>query len=578
MYSVNISIYSLDSTGYVLADYTILFIAVNYIHVPLSVISLDIIQEPGCKETTEPCIMNYNANDFRYYQEPESHMRNQFVTSANERTAREGSVFGDYTRGYQVDPAKENRNNDAAYGLPRPGGWSKNEKGSKSDVGVNDYELQTYEPYSSRDTNPFRSEHDDSLHTEYDNPFSDRDLPPLPSQRYRPLDVDDPMKGGDSEYRKMRKNEKARIKQLNRKPRFHYTRLPYFTMLVTLIQIIVFIVELAKMGKYTGSPIQTKPYFNPMIGPSTYVMINMGARYAPCMHLIKDVTDDTSIQFPCPNSTDVKSNVCSLSQLCGLSGVPEDGSKYKPHQWYRIVTPIFLHAGFIHIIFNLLLQTTMGATIERHIGFIKYFLVYMPSGIAGFLLGSNFSPDGIASTGASGALFGILAADLIMFIYCGRKNTNIYGTKKFGLFLTFLVAEIIISFVLGLLPGMDNFSHIGGFAMGILTSVVLIPDPFFIYVDGIITYNAHDNTAQQFLNNWNPFYHYEDKIPYRFYLWCVVRIVCLVLAILFIALLLKNFYSSDSPNQHCSWCKYINCIPVHGWCDMGQVSVQSNSS
>lgn len=133
-----------------------------------------------------------------------------------------------------------------------------------------------------------------------------------------------------------------------------------------------------------------------MLGPSTYLFINMGARYVPCMHRIKGVTDDTSILFPCANSTSEDTFTCSLSDLCGLSGLPtyDDGEKYAPNQWYRIFIPIFLHAGFLHIIFNLLLQLTMGASIERNIGILKYAIIYIASGISGFLLGANFTPQG----------------------------------------------------------------------------------------------------------------------------------------------------------------------------------------
>ena len=148
----------------------------------------------------------------------------------------------------------------------------------------------------------------------------------------------------------------------------------------------------------------------------------------------------------------------------------------------------FLHAGFLHIIFNLLLQVTMGSSIEQNIGIIKYAIIYISSGIGGFLLGANFTPQGIASTGALGALFGIVATNIILFIYTGKKNTNMYGTKHYALFICIMIGEIVISLVLGLLPGLDNFSHIGGFAMGILSSIVVLKDPFWVFVDGIITY------------------------------------------------------------------------------------------
>lgn len=405
------------------------------------------------------------------------------------------------------------------------------------------------------------------------NPYDDhkvsRDLPTVPV---------DPFDDSNDIEKKLKINEKNRIKNMRRLPRFHWTKLPYFTIVVTLIQLIVFIVELVRMAQLTGSAFQTKPYFNPMLGPSTYLLINMGARYIPCMHQMQDITTDTSILFPCANSTDTDTNVCNLSQLCGLSTIPQVDNMWIPHQWYRIFIPIFLHAGFLHILFNLLLQVTMGASVERHIGILKYAIIYILSGIGGFLLGSNFTPTGIASTGASGALFGILATNIVMFVYCGKKNTNMYGTKHYGWFIVVMVSEIVVSLVLGLLPGLDNFSHIGGFAIGLLTALILLPDPFFVYIDGIITYDANVSTIRAFKNNWNPLHNYNDKIPRRVFIWIAVRVISLVLLILYFAMLAKNFFVDDADGSNsCSWCKYINCIPVNGWCDIGEVSVSTSS-
>lgn len=399
------------------------------------------------------------------------------------------------------------------------------------------------------------------------NPFDDEIKDPF---RDRTTSID----------QKFKKNDRARRKIEKRLPRFHYTKLPYFTILVTLIQVIVFIVELAKMAQLTGLAFQTSPYFNPMLGPSTYLFINMGARYVPCMHKLDGITSDPLIQFPCPNSTDTDTNVCNLAELCGLSGIPLDSLGYKPDQWYRVITPIFLHAGFLHLGFNLLLQVTMGASVERAIGVLKYAIIYLALGISGFLLGANFSPNGIASTGASGALFGIIATNFLLFIYCGRKNTNPYGTKHYKLFIFIMILEVIVAFVLGLLPGMDNFSHIGGFCMGLLLLILFLPDPSFVYIDGIYTYYADTSTTQLMINLWNPMDKYADKIKWKVLTWAAVRVVCLVLAILYFALLFKNLYSADMElgKKTCTWCKYINCIPVNGWCEQGEVSVENVDS
>ncbi|EGW32524.1 uncharacterized protein SPAPADRAFT_61590 [Spathaspora passalidarum NRRL Y-27907] len=414
-----------------------------------------------------------------------------------------------------------------------------------------------------------------SLDTEqnYSNPFSNHDKPTETSNE----------SSSDQDFEsvedRFRRNEKNRIRTLRSKPRFHYTRLPYFTIVVTLIQVIVFIVELVRMRILTGSAFQTQPYFNPMLGPSTYLLINMGARYVPCMHQVLGITNDTTISFPCANSTTVDTYVCNLAELCGLSGIPIEKNAFIPDQWYRIFIPIFLHAGFLHIIFNLLLQVTMGGSIERNIGILKYAIIYIASGIAGFLLGANFTPVGIASTGASGALFGIVATNMILFVYTGKKNTNMYGTKHYTLFIFIMIGEIVVSFVLGLLPGLDNFSHIGGFAMGILMAIVFLKDPYWVYVDGIIVYRKGRDTLQQFIDHWNPMYAIEDKIRTRFYIWIGARVVAFALAIVYFAVLIKNFFKSGiDRGDTCHWCKYINCIPVHGWCDVGQVTVSEVNS
>lgn len=534
----------------------------------------------------------FNTNHFHDRMGSED-LRNQFLSNANPPQPKDNlRPNGSYVTDDDDRSIIFGNDNSNLAPYPTSKGYSGISKNSdSSNANTHEYELDrlqsTYSINNNSAENPFNPLQGNHLYNGYgqkqkENPFRDQSVPEFPQQEYNPFEPhrEQPPIPVDDEYEKMRKNEKARLKQLRRKPRFHYTKLPYFTILVTLIQVSVFIAELAKMSSLTGSAFQTKPYFNPMLGPSTYLMINMGARYAPCMQSIKGITNDTTINFPCPNSTTTDTNVCSLNELCGLSGVPVKDDVYKPHQWYRIITPIFLHAGFLHIIFNLLLQVTMGASIERSIGIIKYSIIYLMSGISGFLLGANFSPNGIASTGASGALFGVVATNIMMFVYCGKKNTNIYGTKKYGLFIFIMIMEIIISLVLGLLPGMDNFSHIGGFAMGILTAIILLPDPFFIYIDGIITYHARDGTMQQFRNNWNPMYNWEDKIPSRFYIWCGIRVICLVLAIVYIAMLVKNFFNSgENPiDNNCSWCKYINCIPVNGWCDIGEVTVETENT
>lgn len=316
----------------------------------------------------------------------------------------------------------------------------------------------------------------------------------------------------------------------------------------------------------TGSPIMINPQFNPMIGPSTQIMINMGARYAPCMHNVPEIQglrQNETIYFLCPNATKT-TDVCPLSVLCGFSPrVPDpefngdENQSPEPNQWFRFIIPMFMHAGLIHIGFNLLIQLTLAKEMEMAIGPIRFLLVYVCAGIFGFVLGGNFAPPNIASTGASGSLFGIIALVLLDLLYSWKDRKN--PTKE----LLFVIAEMIIAFVLGLLPGLDNFSHIGGFLMGLALGVCILHSPnrlreklgedstySTVDADG----NPVDDGPPPFLKSPLGFFKGRKRL---WWVWWLVRAASLAFIIVVFILLLNNFYNVGAT---CSWCKYLSCI------------------
>jgi len=313
----------------------------------------------------------------------------------------------------------------------------------------------------------------------------------------------------------------------------------------------------------------TQPQFNPMIGPSNYILINMGARFVPCMHNTKGVQDSKIvISWPCPNATSLEAsnpgNHCTLSELCGFGGVPEpfyNGTATidqtpEPNQWFRFIVPMFLHAGLIHIGFNMLLQLTMGRDMEKSIGSIRFFLVYISSGIFGFVMGGNFAATGIASTGASGSLFGVIALTLLDLLYSWKDRVS----PVKDLLLIFL--DIVISFVLGLLPGLDNFSHIGGFLMGIALGICILHSPNSLRrrIGEDTPYAQVNNgflsqgTPPSFLKN--PVGFFKGRKP-LWWAWWLIRAGALVLVLVVFILLLNNFYVYHNT---CSWCKYLSCL------------------
>ena len=359
---------------------------------------------------------------------------------------------------------------------------------------------------------------------------------------------------------------------------FGHGKIPWAVYTLTLIQVCVFIAELAKNGKIcalyvlgldltcsgvlTKTPIEIHPSFNPMIGPSPYVLINMGARYVPCMRQTPQGLDPT-IEWPCPNTTttslDDSSNQCQLNELCGFHDKTYTESN-SPNQWYRFIVPMFLHAGFIHIGFNMLLQILLGKEIELLIGSIRFVIIYLCSGIFGFILGGNFAPQGIASTGASGSLFGIIALMLLDLLYHWQERRSPWVD------LAWLLFDIVISFALGLLPGLDNFSHIGGFLMGLVLGICLIHSPEILRqrVGADLPPYASVQQARKLADSGDIKAFVKEPVAFfkgrksLWWAWWLVRAAALIGAFVVFIVLLKNFYKAHP--KTCHWCKYLSCI------------------
>lgn len=346
-----------------------------------------------------------------------------------------------------------------------------------------------------------------------------------------------------------------------------------------LIQIAVFIAELVRNGQLQGTPIATKPSFNPMLGPSPYVLINMGARYPPCM---KDVNlkikgsselgplvSAPDMKIQCPNTTSNAAE-CYISELCGfgMNLTPSaDGTIPAPNQWWRFITPIFLHGGIIHIAFNMLLQLTLGRDVELQIGTIRFLIIYFAAGIFANVFAGNFAPNGLPSTGASGALFAIIALILLDLLYTWKNR------KSPGKDLIFILLDIVIAFVLGLLPGLDNFAHIGGFLVGLMLGISLLRSPDslreriglddakYATVPGITRDDEMVGGGKGGIEGLKGF----AKQPIGFFKgrkplwwgWWLLRAGALALFIIVFAVLINNFYTYQ---QSCSWCKYLSCL------------------
>ncbi|MCC7033671.1 MAG: rhomboid family intramembrane serine protease [Acidobacteria bacterium] len=143
-------------------------------------------------------------------------------------------------------------------------------------------------------------------------------------------------------------------------------------------------------------------------------------------------------------------------------------------RWWTVLTAGWLHAGVLHIFFNVMWIRQLAPAVADLYGPGRMIILYTASGVAGFaassaaglyLAGLPLIGGALFSVGASAPIFGLLGA----LVHYGRRTGHSHAGQaglQYALFLG----------LFGLIfPGVDNWAHAGGFAGGYLTSLVLDP-------------------------------------------------------------------------------------------------------
>lgn len=270
-------------------------------------------------------------------------------------------------------------------------------------------------------------------------------------------------------------------------------------------------------------------------------LIRLGARYNPCMHVMPNISLERD-QL-CADSG-LNNQTCSyyenMAYICGMGGF---NNPKQPNQWWRFITPIWIHVGFIHLLMNLLMLYRTGSALERQMGSIRFGIVYLISGIGGNLFSALLAPKSSklfsrnawvwfcekVTAGASSAIFGIFGMSCVEMAYNYRLLLE--PLKDIAI----LLLNLLLSFSIGLLPYVDNYSHIGGFLTGILIGGFALPK---------IYYSRADYIAKS-----------------------IAAILALSLLILFMSLGFVEFYTNPSDKTICTWCVWLDCItPYSSWC------------
>lgn len=142
-------------------------------------------------------------------------------------------------------------------------------------------------------------------------------------------------------------------------------------------------------------------------------------------------------------------------------------SVFVEHEYYRILTSMFLHRDIEHISNNMLILFFFGIFMEQQLGKIRFLTLYFCSGLlAGCtsMVYNMMQNDYITSIGASGAIFGVMGGYFTLLVLRRRENGISWNRLIFAVFLSIYSGVAT--------QGIDNAAHIGGLAAGILIALL----------------------------------------------------------------------------------------------------------
>ena len=172
-------------------------------------------------------------------------------------------------------------------------------------------------------------------------------------------------------------------------------------------------------------------------------------------------------------------------------------------EWWRLVTPNFIHLGLMHLMFNSMALFNVGPQVEALYGSQKFILIYLGTGIFSNVVDFSF---GVQGAGASGALFGLIG---LLAIY-GHRQGGTFGNALRRQMLTWAAFGI----GLGFLFGWDNYAHIGGLIAGVAIAYAI---------------SAEEPTVARSAMIWN-----------------ITAIACALLVVASFAMVAKNYGSFQS--------------------------------
>jgi rhomboid protease GluP len=150
-----------------------------------------------------------------------------------------------------------------------------------------------------------------------------------------------------------------------------------------------------------------------------------------------------------------------LNQMVGYNVLITEG------EYWRLITPIFVHASFTHMLFNSFSLVLFGPSLERMLGKTKFIIIYLSTGVMANIATYILQHEHFRHVGSSGAIFGLFG--LYLFMVLKRKDLISYANSQ--LIITILVIGLIMTF---LNSNINIIGHLFGLIAGFILAPVII--------------------------------------------------------------------------------------------------------
>ena len=187
----------------------------------------------------------------------------------------------------------------------------------------------------------------------------------------------------------------------------------------------------------------------------------------------------------------------TLTAMLGIFGfTPASVWSHQGAEMIASITSMFLHGGIVHLVGNMLFLWVFGRRVEDACGSWRFLLFYLFAGVTADLITALVQPnEAIPGVGASGAIFGVMGAYLLLFPE-GRIRTLLFITfvptwpriRAYWFVLYYLAVQIppaLDSSMNGVQYNVGYWAHIGGFSACVFILLFLRPEAFARYMSKV---------------------------------------------------------------------------------------------